>query len=143
MSAAWEHFLERNWLTLHGVIVAFGLVVYVLASRALYQRRHPSAAIAWVVMLTLLPYVALPLYFMFGSRKLPISQRRGLAQTTVVRSSGPDDLAAWSRRLAGAMGLANATSYERLRIHRDGREALDALCELIEGATDTIDLCTF
>jgi cardiolipin synthase len=143
MSAAWEHFLERNWLTLHGVIVVFGLVVYVMASRALYQRRHPSAAIAWVVMLALLPYVALPLYFMFGSRKLPLSQRRGLAQTTVVRSSGPDDLAAWSRRLAGAMGLPNATSYERLRIHRDGREALDALCELIEGATDTIDLCTF
>ena len=60
--------------------------------------------------------------------------------STVVRSSGPDDLAAWSRRLAGAMGLPNATSYERLRIHRDGREALDALCELIEGATETLDL---
>src|SRR3954468_1514495 len=109
MSAAWEHFLERNWLTLHGVIVAFGLVVYVMASRALYQRRHPSAAIAWVVMLTLLPYVALPLYFMFGSRKVAGRQGPLPVETTVVRSNGPDDLAAWSRRLAGAMSLPNAS----------------------------------
>jgi cardiolipin synthase len=58
-----------------------------MASRALYQRRHPSAAIAWVVMLTLLPYVALPLYFMFGSRKVAggrgrcRSRRRSCART--------------------------------------------------------------
>ena len=135
--------LARNWLTLHGLVVVLGLGVYVMASRALYQRRHPSAAIAWVVMLTLLPYVALPLYFMFGSRK--VSGRQGLlpVETTVVRSNGPDDLAAWSRRLAGAMSLPNASSYHDLRIHRDGSEALVALRSLIEGATRSIDLCTF
>jgi cardiolipin synthase len=143
MSAAWEHFLERNWLTLHGVVVVLGLIVYVMASRALYQRRHPSAAIAWVVMLALLPYVALPLYFMFGSRKLPLSQRALTPPSTVVRSQGPDDLAAWTRRLAGAMRLPNATAIEQLRVHRDGHDALDKLRELIDGATETLDLCTF
>ena len=60
-----------------------------------------------------------------------------------MRSSGPDDLAAWSRRLAGAMSLPNASSYRELRIHRDGAEALAALRGLIEGATRSIDLCTF
>jgi cardiolipin synthase len=135
--------LLRNWLTFHGLVVVVGLGVYVMASRALYQRRHPSAAIAWVVMLTLLPYVALPLYFMFGSRKLSGRQKLAPIENTVVRSRGPNDLAAWSRRLAGAMGLPNASTYENLRIHRDGREALAALHELIEGATRTIDLCTY
>jgi cardiolipin synthase len=136
-------FLERNWLTLHGLMVVLGLLVYVTASRALYQRRHPSAAIAWVIMLTLLPYVALPLYFMFGSRKVSGGRRGALVETTIVRSSRPDDLAAWSRRLAGAMALPNAAGYERLRIHADGAEALQALHALIDGATRTIDLCTF
>jgi cardiolipin synthase len=136
-------FIERNWLTLHALVVALGLAVYVMASRALYQRRHPSAAIAWVVMLTLLPYVALPLYFMFGSRKVPARQRPALARATVVRSNGFEDLAAWSQRLAGAMGLANACGYERLRLHGDGGEALAALRELIAGAERSIDLCTF
>ena len=135
--------LARNWLTLHGLVVVLGLGVYVMASRALYQRRHPSAAIAWVVMLTLLPYVALPLYFMFGSRKVAGRQGPLPVETTVVRSNGPDDLAAWSRRLAGAMSLPNASRYHDLRIHRDGSEALVALRSLIEGATRSIDVCTF
>ena len=142
MNAIWLGVLERNWLTVHGLVVAFGLVVYVMASRALYQRRHPSAAIAWVVMLTLLPYLALPLYFMFGSRKVG-GQRGALENSTIVRSNRLDDLGAWSRRLAGAMGLANAVGYERLRVHADGREALEALRELIAEATTTLDVCTF
>jgi cardiolipin synthase len=143
VSSLWIGILERNWLTFHGLVVAFGLGAYVLASRALYQRRHPSAAIAWVVMLTLLPYIALPLYFMFGSRKVPGSQRPALDHATVVRSSRLDDVAAWSRRLAGAMGLANATGYEALRVHRDGAGSLAALREVIAGATTTLDVCTF
>ncbi|MEP7056808.1 MAG: phospholipase D-like domain-containing protein [Caldimonas sp.] len=135
--------LLRNWLTLHGLIVLFGLGIYVMASRALYQRRHPSAAIAWVVMLTLLPYVALPLYFMFGSRKVRSGPRLSFPEATIVRSNGADDLAAWSRRLGGAMGLPNASGYAGLRIHADGSEALAALRELILGARSHIDLCTF
>ena len=59
-----------HWVTLHGLIVMLGLAVYVTASHTLHQRRHPSAAVAWVVALVLLPYVALPLYLMFGRRKL-------------------------------------------------------------------------
>ena len=55
-----------QWLTLHGLIVMLGLAVYVIASHTLHQRRHPSAAVAWVVALVLLPYVTLPLYLMFG-----------------------------------------------------------------------------
>ncbi len=63
-------FFDRYLITIHAIVVAFGLILYVAAARALPQRRDPSAAIAWVVALALLPYVALPLYFMFGSRKL-------------------------------------------------------------------------
>ena len=39
-------FFERYLLTLHAIVVAFGLIVYVGVARALPQRRDPSAAIA-------------------------------------------------------------------------------------------------
>ena len=58
--------LERHWLTLHGALVVLGLAIYVVGSRTLRQRRRPSAAIAWVIALLLLPYVALPLYLEIG-----------------------------------------------------------------------------
>jgi hypothetical protein len=44
-------FFERYLLTLHAIVVAIGLMIYVGVARALPQRRDPSAAIAWVVAL--------------------------------------------------------------------------------------------
>src|SRR5450755_1259891 len=100
-----EIFLSRYLLTLHGIVVALGLIVYVGVARALPQRRDPSAAIAWVVALALLPYVAVPLYLMFGSRKLRM--RDAPALPSVALSAPGDDEAAslWARRLGRSMGL--------------------------------------
>ncbi|MCE9659655.1 MAG: PLDc N-terminal domain-containing protein [Burkholderiales bacterium] len=137
-------FFDRYLMTVHGIVVAFGLILYVAAARALPQRRDPSAAVAWVVALTLLPYVALPLYFMFGSRKLRMRDEPQLALPQV--ESAPDDAeiaSLWARRLGRSMGLAPAAAYDALRIHADGAEARRAALELIGGATRTIDVCTF
>src|SRR5271167_34334 len=95
-----------QWVTLHGLIVMLGLAIYVTASHTLRQRRNPSAAIAWVIALVLLPYVALPLYIVFGNRK-----RMGRAQapplqhftTPAVDKSSPPT--SRSQQLATAMGL--------------------------------------
>ena len=44
-----------NWEMLDALAVAVGLVIYVVASHTLHQRRHPSAAIAWVLGILLVP----------------------------------------------------------------------------------------
>jgi len=43
-------FFDRYLITVHAIVVALGLVLYVAAARALPQRRDPSAAVAWVVI---------------------------------------------------------------------------------------------
>ena len=132
-----------HWVTLHGLIVMLGLAVYVTASHTLHQRRHPSAAVAWVVALVLLPYVALPLYLMFGRRKL--AQHRSTARTppSALRDAGPDSPAARTQQLAAAMALPAASTYHRLNIHDEGSQALQVLRNMIGAATRTLDLCTF
>jgi cardiolipin synthase len=130
-------------VTLHGLIVMLGLAVYVIASHTLHQRRHPSAAIAWVVALVLLPYLALPLYVIFGSRKVvgyrPTAKRLSHAS----RDADPDAPAAGTQQLAAAMGLPLAAPYHQLHIHEDGSQALQALRNMMNGASRTLDLCTF
>ena len=42
---------------LHVAFVLAGLLIYVMGTHASGQRRHPSAALAWVLTITLLPYV--------------------------------------------------------------------------------------
>jgi cardiolipin synthase len=138
-------FFDRYLLTVHAIVVAIGLVVYVGVSRALPQRRDPPAAIAWVVALALLPYLALPLYIMFGSRKLRMRDDHPVLPPVASPTSADDPEAGslWARRLGRAMGLAPSAPYERLRIHADGREALARALETIHSATRTLDVCTF
>lgn len=133
----------RHWVTLHGLMVLLGLAIYATTSHIRRQRRHPSAAIAWVVSLILLPYVALPLYLMLGSRKV-VDYRRALkVQTSQHEARSTDKSAAQAGQLATAMGLPDVATFEQLTIHQDGAQALQALRDMIDGASRTLDLCTF
>jgi cardiolipin synthase len=53
----------------HGAFAFCGLLVYVLVTRIGQHRRQPSAAVAWVLVIAMFPYVGLPLFLMFGTRK--------------------------------------------------------------------------
>jgi cardiolipin synthase len=56
---------------------AISVLIYVLTTRAEHERRPPSIAIAWVLGMIAVPYLALPMYLMFGRRKLPRKLLRG------------------------------------------------------------------
>lgn len=135
--------LTRHWVTLHGLVAMLGLIVYVITSRARRQRRHPSAAIAWIVSLALLPYLALPLYLLFGSRKILREQSARPTPMSPSKAGQSNAPAARFQHLAAAMALPRASSYQQLAIHEDGHDALQALRYVMAGATRTLDLCTF
>ena len=136
-------FLGSRELPLHGLVAMFGLAVYVIASHTRRQRRHPSAAIAWVVSLALMPYLALPLYLLFGSRKVIRGPLVRSAPAMPFNRCQPHALAPRFQQLAAAMGLPRAASYQHLAIHQEGRVALEALRSVILGANSTLDICTF
>jgi cardiolipin synthase len=107
-----------------------------VASHVLQQRRHPSAAIGWVLFLLLLPYAALPLYLLLGTRKLVYTSTAAGAVLSAEESR-------WPAQVAAALGQPPPTSYRALRLHADGSQALRALLEVIDGAQHTLELCTF
>lgn len=131
-----------QWLSVHGLVVLIGLLAYVLTSHSLHQRRSPTAAISWVLAISLIPYVGLPLYLMFGTRKLAHSGRRVPSDPSAI---GPDAAAdaAWPRHLAAALCQPPVAAYRALRLHADGHSAQQALWELIDGAQHELVLCTF
>nr|WP_315189038.1 phospholipase D-like domain-containing protein [uncultured Albidiferax sp.] len=130
-----QDLLTRQWITLHGALVVLGLGIYMAGSHTLKQRRHPSAAIAWTISLVLLPYIALPLYLMFGRRKLASTRR-----TTPLPAP---HAASAQEHLATALGLGGTASFASLVVHQDGREALHRLQALITEARHRLDICTF
>lgn len=113
---------------------AFALLVYVVSTRVRRERRTPAAAVAWGMSLALLPYLALPLYLMFGQRKIrPVfSPHRPV----------PGESTHWAAVLLESFGLAPPAAA-RTRFHADGVEARDALWQLIDGAVERLDVCTY
>lgn len=131
-----------SWLTLDGLLAATGLLVYVLTTHSLKQRRAPTAAISWTLSIVLLPYVALPLYLLFGTRKLVHADNRNGSAPVQAKGDADAD-AAWPRLLTASMGQPAAARYRKLRLHAEGRDALQALWELIDGAEHELLVCIF
>ena len=136
-------FLVRNWQMLDALLVVSGLVIYVAASHSLNQRRHPSAAIAWVMGILLFPYITLPLYLAFGSRKVVASGLLSGERRSLVTAPSTHTTAARSQQLCMAMGLPDPVAYIDLNLHDDGTQALAALRQLIDGAEQTLELSSF
>jgi cardiolipin synthase len=128
-----------SWLSWHAAVVVTGLLFYVATSRTLHVRRYPSAAISWVLALALIPYVALPVYLLFGTRKLARKPAHARTKAEFAERAGLH----WPQRLAASLELAPAATYRALSVHADGPAALAALREVAAGATRTLDVCTF
>ena len=144
-----ETMSQLHWISVHGLVTLSALGIYLAGSRVLHQRRHPSAAIAWCLALILLPYLALPLYLLVGSRKIIMPllaavppaarlrlQRNGLQQEA-------RGLAVRLQILAGTLGLPAPSFYDRFELHEDGGQALASLLSIIDNASSQLDLCTF
>ncbi len=127
---AWEIALST-----HGLAVAASVLTYVLTSRSAQARRPPSIAIAWVLGMIALPYLALPIYVLFGRRKVVRPRPR-------VHAPRPPDAQHWARTLIESFDVPDAAPA-RVRLHPDGRAARAALLETIGAARRRLDVCTF
>jgi len=126
------------WLTVHGLVTFTAVMLYAVTAHVLQQRRHPTAAIAWVLFILLIPYVALPAFLAFGSRKQARPRNRPTVALPQADAEGP-----WAIQTALALGQPAPAAYTDLHLHRNGGEALAALWETIAASEHSIDLCTF
>lgn len=129
----------------HAMLVVAGLLVYVMFTRIDHQRRHPSAALAWVLGIVAFPYVALPLFLLVGSRKFarPLRQPHWPGDAPAPGPAAAGEGPAWATRLLAGMDLAPAVRNARVHFHEDGPDALQALLALIDSAQHSLDVCTF
>jgi cardiolipin synthase A/B len=121
-------------LTFHSLAIVVSVLTYVLTTRVERERRPPSIAIAWVLGLIAVPYFALPMYLLFGRRKV----LRKVSPWSGVRSNAKH----WAEDLIESFGLApSAPTWTRL--HRDGGESAEALFAVMSGARERLDICTY
>src|ERR1019366_4964817 len=111
------------------------LLVYVLVTRIGHQHRHPSAAIAWVLAISVVPYIGIPLFLLFGTLKFTRPKR--LAKVRLA-SEGDQAGPVWVTRLHAVLAVPPPTRNRSIRFHEDGHVSQRALLELIESAQQRI-----
>jgi cardiolipin synthase A/B len=106
------------------------------------QNRAPTATIAWLLAIVLVPYLGVPGYLLFGGRKAraAIASKTKIALPTPGGATG--EMAQIERLLLGD-GVPPASSDNCITLQITGEAIYGALVDLIEHAQHSIDVCTF
>jgi len=130
----------------HLLTVAGFLLALFLIARLLSEKRQPGNTFAWLLGIILVPYVGVPLYFLFGGRKL----RRLMARKTPVEPTLP--VADFSpghhanRPIARAVARAGGSPplpCNDLQLVTTGEDAYRLLIDEIRRAQHHIHITTF
>lgn len=123
----------------------FVLAVFAIA-RLAGEKRQPGNTLAWLFPIVLFPYVGVPLYLVFGGRKL-----RRLARgkrPVVLHLPGvppvPDDIARLPTvHTLDSVGAGRPAGGNSVRLITSGEQAFRELEALINGAKHSIHIATF
>ena len=126
-----------------GTIVVDLLVLSSLG-HMVYQRREPTSMIAWLLAIILLPYIAVPLYFIFRSRKLSRMRPKGKSQIRLAfRREIPEQDANQIDLILRSNGIAGATTGNSFSFFPDGIRAFGILMDHIRQAKKEILISTY
>ncbi len=120
---------------------------FILIPRIILERRHPSATVAWVLAIALLPVVGVPVYYLVGGRRIRRHIRAkiettGAAESSVENRIRPEDLpgpvASDCARVLATSGAPPPVAGNRVTVIRGGADAYRSALGLIEEARDHI-----
>lgn len=127
----------------HAVALAAIVVWLVTASRNVRERRTPQSTFAWLLAFALVPFVALPLYLAFGSRKFPRRAKGRQLEVPPVRAGHSFELlttgeSAFARLIDLLRGAERSVDLTVFILGDDatGRAVIEALCDCAKRGVD-------
>ena len=133
--------LVADLITLGGFLLAL-LVV----ARLMSQKKAPANTFAWLLIIVLVPYVGVPLYLLFGGRKL---RRLAARKTPLIPTlpNRPDTPPVFAHRPVAqtimAAGAGAPVAGNRLKLLTTGVATYEELEHQIRAARHTIHITTF
>ncbi len=133
--------LYTHLLTVGGFVLA----IFAIA-RLVGEKRPPSNTVAWLLVIILIPYVGVPLFLLFGGRKLKRLAKR--KRPVAPRLSGVPAVAPEIANLPTALTLASTgagspSGGNTVRLLTTGEQTYAELEALIKGAHHSIHVAAF
>jgi cardiolipin synthase len=119
------------------------LLALVFLANLLRQRRSPSSTIAWLLVILLAPYIGVPLYVIFGGRKM---NPRARSKARIYDPDRGDEGGSGEHgieRLLASDGVPPAREGNRIELVTSGLDAYRRIMGMIREARSTIHITTY
>ncbi|HEX2862374.1 MAG TPA: phospholipase D-like domain-containing protein, partial [Lacunisphaera sp.] len=138
-----EHPVSNGLLPHLLTVVGFLLAIFAIA-RLMSERKQPGNTFAWLFAFAFIPYIGVPLYLLFGGRKLRklAEGKARLYPITPSRVAVPLN-AGFAARVFASNGACAPIGGNRVRFLANGEESFAALEQGIREAQHCIHLMTF
>lgn len=138
-----EHPVTNGLLPHLLTVVGFLLAFFALA-RLVSERKQPGNTFAWLLAIAFVPYVGVPLYLMFGGRKLKKLAARKAQLCPVIPGAPPAPSAdTFAARVLILNGACPPLGGNRVHFLTTGEESFERLEHAIHHAKHSIHLMTF
>ncbi len=134
--------LITQYIVSHGLTDVALITSLVMLVRLLSSRRTSQSTLAWLLAIVFMPFVAIPLYLLFGQRKFP-RRAKGPARDAKVHDAPPEPDEPPIAHMLRRSGVTPARSGNSFEILMTGEIAYARLMELVRGANKSIDLTMF
>jgi cardiolipin synthase len=132
-----------NWLFVY-LLPSVGFILgIVLLSHILRERRSPTSTLAWLMAIIFIPYLGVPLYLMFGGRKMisKAATKPKLARDIV--SPGMASHHGQTYHFEPDDGIFPPTAHNHITFLPEGEQAFRVILDTIQGARHCIFIATF
>jgi len=144
---AWDSLREHpliNGLLPHLLTVVGFLLAFFAIARLMSQRKQPGNTFAWLFAIAFVPYVGVPLYLMFGGRKLQKLAARKAQLCPVLPGAAPAEASHSSAaRVLTLNGACPPVGGNRVTFITTGEDAYERLEYGLLHAQHSIHLMTF
>ncbi len=135
--------MNSYWLIAH-LLTSIGFILALaFLSHILRERRSPTSTLAWLMAIIFFPYIGVPLYLIFGGRKMI---RKAEAKPNLSFDASKDCA---GLRIGSAYpfepgnGIFPPCTNNRITFLTEGEQAFQTIINLIHDARDTIHIATF
>jgi cardiolipin synthase A/B len=119
------------------------ILALVLLAHILKQRRSPASTLAWLMAIIFVPYIGVPLYLIFGGRKMTYMTASKQMLPVFSPAQPPHDRLYQPLTSEIFRGGFPLTQGNKVEILARGEQAYRKTLALIQSATHTIHIATF
>lgn len=141
-----EKVVKMNFITEHILSLVTFVLIIILVESLLRKEQGPTITLLWLFLIVLIPYIAIPIYLIFGARKIKkISEKKSklYAKKILPNFNNPQNIVELTQKLLESTGAPPSSNTNNVIVIDNGEKAFKILVEHIRNARKSIYISTF